>query len=142
MHHGADVRESGNYYLNIMVGGQPSVDSSRTTVHIYKPISNAGNDTTIPNGVFTILHGSASGGSGHFTYHWEPASKLVNPNLKSPTTVNLFATTIFTLKITDDSASCISQDNMTVNIAGGALGVGVVATPSSICKGSRQRQCD
>ena len=127
---------SGNYYVNIMVGGQPSVDSSLTIVHIYKPIANAGNDTTIPNGVFTKLHGSATGGSGHYAYHWEPASKLVNANIKSPTTVNLFATTIFTFKVTDDSVSCVSQDNVTVNIAGGALGVGVVATPPAICRGA------
>ena len=50
--------------------------------------------------------------------------------------MSLFATTIFTLKVTDDSASCVAQDNMTVNIAGGALGVGVAATPQSICLGA------
>ena len=127
---------SGNYYVNIMVAGQPSVDSSRTTVRIYKPLANAGQDTTIPNGVFTTLHGSVTGGSGHYAYHWTPADKLVNPNIKSPTTVNLFTTTIFSFKVVDDSAGCTNTDNMTVNIAGGALGVGVVATPATICKGA------
>jgi hypothetical protein len=126
---------SGHYYLNIMVGGQPSVDSSTTMVYVYKPTAHAGNDTTIPNGVFTTLHGSATLGSGHYHYHWEPATLLVNPNLRSPTTVNLFATTIFTLRVSDDSVSCISEDNMTVNIAGGALGVGIVANPGTICFG-------
>jgi hypothetical protein len=126
---------SGNYYLNIMIAGQPSVDSSRTIVHVYKPIANAGNDTTIPNGVYTTLHGSVTGGSGHFTYHWEPADKLVNPNLKSPQTVNLYTSTIFTFTAKDDSASCTSQDNMTVNLAGGALGVGLGANPPTICRG-------
>ncbi len=127
---------SGNYYLNIMVGGQPSVDSSITTVYVIKPVANAGNDITIPNGVYTTLNGSATGGSGSYKYHWEPALKLGNPNILAPTTVNLFVTTIFTLKVTDDSASCVSQDNMTVIISGGALGVGVVANPSTICRGA------
>jgi hypothetical protein len=126
---------SGNYYLNIMVGGQPSVDSSHTVVRVYKPVANAGNDTTIPNGVYTQLHGSVTGGSGHYAYHWTPAAKLVNPNVKNPTTVNLFATTIFTFRATDDSAGCVGQDNITVNIAGGALGVALVATPDKICRG-------
>jgi hypothetical protein len=131
----AQLVNAGDYYLNIKVNGNPSNDSSKTTVYIYQPVANAGNDTTIANGVFTQLHGSASQGSGSYHYHWEPANLLVNPNVPEPTTVNLYSTTMFTLAVTDDSASCQAEDLVTINIAGGALAVNAIATPGTICAG-------
>jgi hypothetical protein len=126
---------AGTYYLTITVNGQTSSDSSSTVAYIYEPVANAGNDTSIANGVFTVLHGNCSAGSGSYTYHWEPAAKLVDPNVQDPQTVNLFATTIFTLTATDDSASCQASDPVTVNIIGGVLAVNATATPASICAG-------
>jgi hypothetical protein len=104
-------------------------------VRVYQPIANAGNDTTIVNGVFTVLHGNASGGTGAYHYHWTPDSLLVDSSMRTPTTVNLYSPTIFQLTITDDTAGCSTYDNVTVNISGGALGVGAVANPSTICFG-------
>ncbi|MBE0647199.1 MAG: T9SS type A sorting domain-containing protein [Bacteroidales bacterium] len=127
---------AGDYFLTITVNGQPAADTSVTTAFIYLPEANAGNDTTIPNGVYAFLHGSCTGGSGSYAYHWEPANKLVDPNVQHPQTVNLFSTTLFTLTVTDDSAACQGNDIVTVNIAGGALAVNAIATPSSICNGS------
>jgi len=132
----ATPANAGTYYLTIEVNGQPSADTSETVVYIYQPVADAGNDTTIPNGTYAFLHGSCTGGSGSYNYHWDPADKLVDPDIQNPQTVNLFSTTLFTLTITDDSASCQGIDMMTVNIEGGALAVNAVATPSSICKGS------
>ncbi len=127
---------SGNYYLRITVNGTPSVDSTLTVVHVYKPQAHAGNDTSITNGVFTTLHGSATGGSGSYRYHWDDSTKFVDPNVQNPTTVNLFTSTLFKLTITDDSANCVSEDNVFVTIIGGALAVGAMATPSVICAGA------
>ena len=127
---------AGDYFLTIMVNGQPSADTSITTAYIYDPEADAGNDTTIANGVYAILHGSCTNGSGSYNYHWEPANLLVDPNLQHPQTVNLFSTTLFTLEVTDDSASCQSTDLVTVTIEGGVLAVNAVATPSSICYGA------
>jgi hypothetical protein len=132
----ATVANSGDYFLTVTVSGQSSADTSETTAFIYDPVANAGNDTTIANGVNTILHGSGSGGCGSFHYHWEPAVKLVNPDVQNPQTVNLFSSTVFTLTITDDSAACTTTDLVTVNIAGGALAVNALANPSSICAGA------
>jgi Secretion system C-terminal sorting domain len=131
----AQLINAGDYYLRITVGGQPSPDSSKTTVRVYQPVANAGNDTTILNGVFTVLHGYASGGTGAYHYHWTPDSLLVDSSMRTPTTLNLFSSTIFQLTITDDTAGCSSYDNVTVNISGGALGVGAMANPSTICFG-------
>ncbi len=131
----ATTANSGMYYLTVMVNGQPSQDTSTTIAYVYNPMANAGPDVSIPHGTSTQLHGSCTGGSGSYQYHWEPANKLVNPNAQNPHTINLFASTNFTLQITDDSASCTSTDNVMVNIAGTALTVNALATPSSVCKG-------
>jgi hypothetical protein len=131
----ATTANSGPYYLRIIVGGQPSSDTSVTVANVYHPVANAGNDTSIMNGVFTTLHGSCSAGSGAYHYKWSPASKLVNDSVQHPQTVNLFSTQVFTLNVTDDSANCQASDMVTVNIAGGALAVNAFASPNSICKG-------
>jgi hypothetical protein len=127
---------SGEYFLSITVNGLPSSDTSVTTAYIYQPVADAGNDTTIPNGVFTTLHGNCAGGSGSYNYNWEPADKLVDPYLREPQTVNLFSTTVFTLTVTDDSASCTSSDMVTISIEGGALTVNAIADPSAVCAGA------
>ncbi|MDD4604237.1 MAG: T9SS type A sorting domain-containing protein [Bacteroidales bacterium] len=132
----ATAANAGTYSLRIEVNGQPSTDTSTTDVSVYSLQASAGNDTTIMNGVTTTLHGGCSGGGGVYTYHWEPAAKLVDPDVVNPQTVNLFSTTIFTVKALDTTAKCQASDNVTVNIAGGALAVNAIATPGSICYGA------
>ena len=132
----ATPANTGEYSLRVVVSGQSSIDTSHTFVHVYQPQANAGNDSTILNGVTTTLHGSCTAGSGSYHYKWSPPGKLVNDTLKNPQTVNLFSTTVFTLKVVDDSANCQTTDNVTISVAGGALAVNAVATPNSICYGS------
>lgn len=132
----ATLANSGEYSLRIIVNGQPSDDTSHTYVHVYQPVANAGNDSTIMNGVSTTLHGKCLGGSGAYRYRWSPSNKLVNDSVQNPQTVNLFATTVFTMKVIDDSAGCQTTDNVTISVAGGALAVNAMATPSSICFGT------
>ena len=132
----ATTANSGEYSLRIVVNGQPSADTSHTFVHVYQPQANAGNDSTIMNGVTTTLHGSCTAGSGSYRYKWSPSSKLINDSVQHPQTVNLYSTTVFTLHVKDDTAKCQSTDNVTISIAGGVLAVNAVATPSSICLGA------
>jgi hypothetical protein len=132
----ATTANSGEYFLSVIVGGQPSSDTSTTVVHVYHPLANAGNDTTILNGVTTTLHGRCVAGSGAYHYKWSPSSKLINDSVQNPQTVNLFASQVFTLTVKDDSANCQSTDMVTVNIAGGPLAVNAVANPSAICYGA------
>lgn len=127
---------AGTYYLTITVNGQGSSDTSTTDVEIYELDAYAGPDQSIPNGTNTTLSGGCTGGSGFYSYHWEPANKLVNPDVKDPQTVNLFNTTVFTLHTTDDTASCQANDPVTVNVVGGVLAVNALADPSSICAGA------
>jgi hypothetical protein len=101
------------------------------------PVPNAGPDKTIPFGTSTSLQGSASSGSGNYYYSWEPANKLVDPHVASPTTVILDETTLFSLTVTDVETGCISgePDNVEVVITGNALNVNPTAQPDTICSG-------
>ena len=99
------------------------------------PSADAGSDQTIPYGTNTALQGSASGGSGNYQFHWEPANKLVNPDVQQPQTVNLSVTTTFTLTVTDGENGCQDDDQMVVTIEGGALGCFPTADPLEICQG-------
>jgi hypothetical protein len=99
------------------------------------PVSNAGNDQTIAYGTSTMLPGQASGGSGNYTYHWEPAAKLTNPDVQQPTTINLNETTLFTLTATDNVGGCFDTDEILVTITGGPLGCFPTADPPAVCTG-------
>jgi hypothetical protein len=99
------------------------------------PTSNAGTDQSIPYGTNTTLSGSASGGSGNYSYSWQPAAKLVNPNLQQPVTINLTESTVFTLTATDNSGGCFDLDDIQVSITGGPLGCFPAANPQTICFG-------
>jgi hypothetical protein len=101
------------------------------------PVPEAGPDKTIAFGTSTTLQGSASGGSLSYNFHWEPADKLVNPNVMQPTTTLLNATTLYTLTVSDvqTGCPCAGPDNMTVVITGNALNVNPEAQPDTICEG-------
>jgi len=102
---------------------------------INAPQASAGNDTTISNGAIISLHGAASGGSGVYSYRWEPANLLVNPDIPVPTTINMGASSLFTLTVTDN-ANCHGLDEVLVTVVGGALGTSAFANPSTICRGA------
>jgi hypothetical protein len=87
------------------------------------PVANADVDQSIPIGTSTTLLGAASGGSGSYSYSWLPADSLVDPNVQNPTTVNLDATTIFTLTVTDLVTGCTGTDQVTISVTGGVLSV-------------------
>jgi hypothetical protein len=101
------------------------------------PVPEAGPNQTIPFGTSTLLHGSGSSGSGLYNYHWEPADKVINPNLFETTTIILDATTLYTLTITDQVTGCVCSqpDNVEVVITGNALNVNPMAQPDTICSG-------
>ncbi len=100
------------------------------------PVVDAGIDKTIPYGTNTTLQCSVTGGTGNFSYHWEPANLLVNANIPNPSTVNLSSTTDFYLTVTDLGNSCQQTDVMTVTITGGPMGVQLIADPQALCLGA------
>lgn len=105
-----------------------------------KPIVNAGDDINAFNGKQVTLNGTASGGSGNYTYWWEPKDLISSgQGTLNPTTVNLYPPPtnfiVFTLTVTDSITGCSSTDNMTVYISGGSLICSVTADKNHICIG-------
>jgi hypothetical protein len=111
-----------------------TVDS--VTVFVNGPESNAGADLSIPYGTTTTLQGSAGQGSGDYTYAWEPAALLVDPSVATPTTLQMQATTQFSLMVTDLAGGCQDIDQMILHVTGGPLNVGPIASPNEVCLGS------
>ncbi|MBW6459254.1 MAG: choice-of-anchor L domain-containing protein, partial [Bacteroidales bacterium] len=109
-------------------------DSIRVVVN--GPKANAGQDLSIPHGTDTQLQGSASQGSGEFTYSWSPADMLIDPTSATPTTVQMEQTTQFTLIVTDLAGGCQDIDQMMLFVTGGPLNTGPVASPPAICYGA------
>jgi len=97
--------------------------------------ANAGSDQTIQYGTSTLLNGVASNGSGSYTYHWEPASMLVNPNIQNPVTINLTSLVQFALTVTDGVSGCTGSDQVLITVTGEQLSVDATATPSTVCAG-------
>ena len=99
------------------------------------PQVNAGIDKTIPFGTNTQLDGTASGGSGSHTYQWNPADKVDNPGVLTPSTTLLEESTNYTLTATDSGNGCQKSDAMTVTVTGGALAAMIEASLTEICIG-------
>ncbi|MBI5219554.1 MAG: gliding motility-associated C-terminal domain-containing protein [Bacteroidia bacterium] len=126
------------YRRNVTSGGCGTVNSNTVTITVNaNPVAEAGNNATIPNGTNTALNGSASGGTGNYSYNWSPAGLLQNPNVQNPQTVNLSSTTVYTLTVTDINSGCTGTDQVTVYITGGPLSIIATATDYSICKGTQ-----
>jgi hypothetical protein len=102
---------------------------------VVPPAADAGADQSITQGTSTQLSGSASGGSGLYSYYWMPDSLLLNPDQPNPTTIPLENTEQFTLEVTDTESGCIAYDNMIVYISGGPLTLTVSADPDTLCEG-------
>jgi len=132
------VSPSQSTVYSVQVSDGYNFSSGNVTVSMHElPVPEAGNDVTIPHGTNTTLSGTASGGTGGYNYHWEPANKLVNPNVANPQTVNLYTTTLFSLTVTDLVTDCQSAapDQMSVVISGGALALNPSAVPEDPCFG-------
>ncbi len=101
------------------------------------PVADAGIDQTIPFGTSTSLTGTATGGSGTYSYNWTPTGSLVNANVQNPTTTNLTASTIFDLTVTDLSNGCQDNDQVIVSVIGSSLSVNINAPYTAICDGDQ-----
>ena len=112
-------------------------DSYPFTVDLESPTAFAGDDQTINYGTTTVLYGSASGGSGNNSYHWEPDTLLVDPNIQQPTTMNLTANAEFYVTVTDNNSGCTGEDTVMVTIEGGELINNASASSDAICNGDQ-----
>ena len=94
-------------------------------------------DNILPYGSSTTLHGSYTGGTGPFTFEWSHPELLVDPDIADPQTIALEFTTSFVFSVTDQAANCIGHDTVVIQVAGGPLGVDLLASPDEICPGEQ-----
>jgi PKD repeat protein len=125
-------------YTVIVNDGMNSVSDQQTITVNPSPVASAGTNQVINVGTFTTLLGSASGGTGNFSYQWSPADSLANPAtgqyMPQPQTKILYNTTNFNLLVTDLNG-CVDESGTTVIVGGDQLGVFVETSQSSICLG-------
>ena len=132
-----NVNIPGSYRVSITdANGCLSAPSTATVVNVNAlPVVNAGIDATIPYGTNTTIDATISG-IGPFTYNWSPPGQLINPLIEDPKTVNLTASTVFTLLATSATTSCHNTDDIIITISGGPLSSAPHAAPGTICAGS------
>ncbi len=99
------------------------------------PIAEAGPNDYILSGENASFTGSASGGSGSYTYSWTPADSLLNPNVAMPSTKALYSTNVFHLKVTDDNNCESAKDNVIAFVAGGELSLQILTSGFPVCAG-------
>jgi large repetitive protein len=132
-----NVSTAGSYTLRVTnSNGCQSAVSAPAIVNVNPlPVVNAGVDITIPNGTGTTINATVTGTSP-FAYSWSPSSQLVNGLIEDPTTINLSASTIFTLTATSTATSCSNKDNVQISVSGGPLGTTPGAVPATVCSGT------
>ncbi len=130
---------AGTGEISLWVGGEvcPS-DTSYNSLEIYDSpeVAVSADASIIPYNSSTTLHGSFTGSPGPFVFSWDPPGMLVDPNSQDPQTLNLLSTTTFTFNVSDQTSDCESSGQVTVTVAGGPLGVSVIASPPEICYGN------
>jgi hypothetical protein len=129
------VQNTGNYWVEVTNDlGCPNRDTVFVKFNV-KPVADAGSTQSIDQGQTTTLTGSASGGSGNYTFSWEPAAMLEQSDIPNPKTLPLINPTIFKLVVTDGKGCTSSTDQVLVNINGSTLAAFPVAEPDLICQG-------
>ena len=104
------------------------------TVGLYElPVAEAGPNTLINSGSYTTLDGSASGGSGGYSYSWTPSDSLVNPTSPDPSTVPLNNTNMFKLTVVADNGCASIEDNTIVFVTGGQISIDVLTSGYPVC---------
>ena len=115
-------------------------NSQTQNTHIKStPIANAGTNVSITYNSNATLFGSATAGSGFYSYNWAPADSLIFANVQNPTTVNLKSTNVFTLTVTDLMTGCQGTAQVIVTVTGGPLSGFVIVTPNTICAGDNSQ---
>jgi hypothetical protein len=130
----------GNNTISLWVGGDGCASDTTyqfLTIGESPLVTVYADNTILPYGSSTTLHGSYSGGTGPFEYEWAPPGLLADPGSLDPQTIALEYTTTFILAVTDLSADCTGFDTIVIEVAGGPLGVSLLATPGVICQGGQ-----
>ena len=129
--------QAGTYQVTHTVQTQGSCSDSRTQS---VPVNAAPTPTATANPTTIIYGGTATltcnaGAQGSFSFHWEPANKVVNPNNQTTQTVPLYETTTFTCTVTNPQGDCTGSTQVTVAIEGSNMTATATADQTELCEG-------
>jgi PKD repeat protein len=129
--------QAGDYEVTLSVenGNGLCTDQKTKTVSVYAiPVATAtANPTSVMyGGTSTITVNVTSPGT--FTYHWEPANMVTNPNSQTTQTVALEETQVYTVTITNTQGGCSTTVQVTVAMAGSNLTATATADEYEICE--------
>lgn len=99
------------------------------------PVISAGADQYILKGTSTAVQALVSGGSGDYSYQWQPAILLNTPEMQASNTVVLQQSAVFEVELTDNQTLCTATDAVNVFVTGGILTVEVLADNAFVCPG-------
>ena len=94
-------------------------------------IANAGIDQPILPGTSATLSGMVSGGTGFYSWSWQPSTLLVNSLVQNPVTVALNKDTTFILTVLDITTGCTDEDSVRISMYKGAIPIVAVGDHDS-----------
>ena len=127
--------EAGDYEVTLNVGTGICTDQITKTVTVYAiPVA------TVSASPSSVMYGGTSTLTvnvetpGNFTYQWEPANMVTNPNSPTTQTVSLVETQVYSLTITNTDGGCSTTVQVTVTMAGSDLTATATADEYEICE--------
>ena len=130
--------EAGEYEvtLNVDTGQGICSDQKTLNVNVFAiPVATASANPA------SVMYGGTSTITvevetpGNFSYHWEPANMVTNPNSQTTQTVPIEDTQVFTVTITNEDGGCSSTVQVTVVMAGSNMSATVSADHTTLCEG-------
>jgi hypothetical protein len=121
--------------LTVSTGQGVCTDQKTMTVTVYAiPQLNvtASPSSVIYGGIATLT--AIVETPGNFTYHWEPANMVTNPNSQTTQTVPITSPQVFTVTVTNELGGCSSSTPVTVSMAGSDLTATATADQYEICE--------
>lgn len=131
--------QAGTYYVTHTVenGSGLCTDQTTQTVTVHAmpvPSITATPPSVEYNGVSTLT--ADPGVAGSFSYHWEPANMVTNPNSQTTQTVPLTESQVYTVTVTNNEGGCTNTTQLTVVMAGSNMTATASADQYEICEGS------
>ena len=110
-------------------------DEITKTVNVYAvpvPTVTASPSSVIYGGVATLTANVTP--PGNYTFHWEPANMVTNPNSQTTQTVPIQETTVFTVTVINTQGGCTTVEQVVVSMAGSDLTATATADQYEICQ--------